>query len=576
MDSQSNSINTTGSSGDNHDADPVTTTTVDLPPNNLLTVHPASNNSISSCSSPSSSTHLMERSKEVDDDIDSSSSFTPANLTTDNVDSTVEKHAQFAGSPTNVVDIIYVPSTSTGHSGHHNNKGDNKSQVSSVGGKSPSRTTHSQSKANGEGFKLYTCCGVIEFSWIKTLNIMSLFLNLVAFLALAALIIAGYSGSSAYNSLLNNIDADTTFYRKMLIASARACVFSNQSYAISYNYSQIYSTYRVKYIASITDVLKVVPPQLQYHIPRNITIFELRTYKAMVTESMAIGLALNGSYVKAMDLIESSIYKYYLEGYDIEYKPLLDYYENKEVERQNFSITITTLSLIVICVSIAVVIPVVVASIAFSLKRDSSNTKKIKQMKANLLQDTMKDQTMRELFRAHCASEFSLENFMLLDKITDYKNYSERSFQIQEYLYDNENSSKNDETSSTITSSSTQQEPTKKKKAKKGFTEKDLQQIEKKKFEIAFEIYSEFLDVNGEHSVNINKQTAEPVKEQLDFYATGQSEHLPDQLFDAIFAEICILMLDSHQRFIAQQEANRIAKKEAMKTKKSRKNSVRM
>ncbi|KAG2374074.1 hypothetical protein C9374_011153 [Naegleria lovaniensis] len=89
----------------------------------------------------------------------------------------------------------------------------------------------------------------------------------------------------------------------------------------------------------------------------------------------------------------------------------------------------------------------------YTLKRDSTNTKKIKKMRANMLKDTMKDQLTRELFRAHCASEFSIENFMLLDKISDYKNYSEKSVQIQEYLYDNDTSFKNDETSSTLSSS---------------------------------------------------------------------------------------------------------------------------
>ncbi|KAF0984777.1 hypothetical protein FDP41_000676 [Naegleria fowleri] len=567
---------------------PTTTTATDTS-NCFLTVHPSSvhqHHSSSSCSSPSSTMQLIERPLSIksDDHDDISSCWsTPQQCSnTDNVqteNSSSEKHAQFDKSPTNQVIEINIPSVSAGlalHTSPQNllaRKGtggiDKSSQLSSVGGKSPSRTTHSHgSKADGEGFKLYTCCGVIEFSWIKTLNLFSLFVNLVAFLTLGALIIASYSGSAAFNELLNGMDADTTFYRNMLIASARSCAFSNQSYAIAYNYSIIYNNYRDKFITSITEVLNVVPPQLQYHIPRNLTIYDLRTFKASVLESQVISLSLNGSFLNAMSIIESDLYKYYLDGYEIEYQPLLDYYNHKEVERKNFSIVMTTLSLIVICVSIAVVIPVVIASIAFSLKRDSSNTKKIKQMRANLLQDTMKDEKMRELFRAHCASEFSLENFMLLDKITDYKNNSEKSFQIQEYLYDND--SKNDETSSTVASSS-QQEPPKKKKTKKGFTEKDLLQIEKKKFEIAFEIYSEFLDVNGEHSVNINKQMAESVKEQLDFYATGQSEHLPDQLFDSIFSEICILMLDSHQRFIAQQEANRIAKKEAMKTKKSRK-----
>ncbi|KAG2387659.1 hypothetical protein C9374_001253 [Naegleria lovaniensis] len=452
------------------------------------------------------------------------------------------------------------------HNSNKSNHGDSKSNImsSATSGKSPSRTqsnTNSKTSGSEHGIRIKTCCGTIELSCLKVVNVFSLLVNLVAFVALGIIIVVSYTGGQAYNAVLDGLDTDTTYYRQMMISSARSTAFCNFTPSVSKNYSIEYNMYYQKFIENINVILKVVPKELQYPAVHNISLADLRTSKAMTVERIALNQSALGNYQSAMNLLDSDNYKYFVDGYDIEFQPLVDFLHALDMERKSFSLLTTTLSLIVICVSIAIVIPVVLSSIGFSLKRDSSNSKKLKQLKATQLSETMKDKKSRELFRAHCASEFSLENFMLLDKITDYKEYSERSFQIQEYLYDNDQS---EETASTITSaSSSEQQP--KRKKKRGFTEKDLMQIEKKKFEIAFEIYSEYLDVHGDKSVNINKQASESVKEQLDYYATGQSEHLPDLLFDSIYNEICILMLDSHHRFIMNQEANKQAKKEQIK-----------
>lgn len=467
-------------------------------------------------------------------------------------------------SEVNVVELENMPHNKSNH-------GDSKSHVPSTAtsGKSPSRTqsnTNSKTSSSEHGLLIKTCCGTVELSCLKVVNVFSLLVNLVAFLALGVIIVVSYSGGQAYSAVLDGLDSDTTVYRQMMIATARSAAFCNFTTSISRNYSIAYYKYYQKFLSNINVILKVVPKELQYPIVHNLTLNELRTSQAIAMEHLALNQSASGNFLAAMNILESDSYKYNLDGYDSEFKPLVDYLNDLDAERDKFSILTTTLSLVVICVSVSIVIPVVLGSIGFSLKRDSSNSKKLKQLKATQLSETMKDKKSRELFRAHCASEYSLENFMLLDKITDYKEYSERSFQIQEYLYDNDPS---EETASTTTSaSSSEQQP--KRKKKKGFTEKDLIQIEKKKFEIAFEIYSEYLDVHGDKAVNINKQAAEAVKEHLDFYATGQSEHLPDQLFDSIYNEICILMLDSHYRFIMNQAANKQAKKEQIR-KKARK-----
>ena len=76
-----------------------------------------------------------------------------------------------------------------------------------------------------------------------------------------------------------------------------------------------------------------------------------------------------------------------------------------------------------------------------------------------------------------------------------------------------------------------------------------MDEIEKKKFEIAFEIFTDFLDVRGDHSVNISKQFADNVKRFLDHFAKGENDQLPENLFDQVESEMCVLMMDTHHRF---------------------------
>ncbi|KAL9655725.1 hypothetical protein ABK040_004958 [Willaertia magna] len=101
--------------------------------------------------------------------------------------------------------------------------------------------------------------------------------------------------------------------------------------------------------------------------------------------------------------------------------------------------------------------------------------------------------------------------------------------------------------------------------------EKELKEIEKKKYEMAFDIYTDFLDLNGGNAVNITKAFIEEVKIQLDYFNTGHNEVLAEALFDRATREISIVMLDTHQRFkssIAFQKQMKITKLVNNKKKK--------
>jgi len=404
------------------------------------------------------------------------------------------------------------------------------------------------------------------------MSIVSMSINIFAFVLLAILIAISYSSKRSETDFLT-IDSDTTTTRETMKWAARAAVYTNFNPELTEYYAGNYTTAYDDFLTLITEILTTVPAKLQYHVAHNVSLADLRTTKALATERTAIAYAQAGNFSVAMNLLEGSNYKYYCAGYDIEFAPLVAYIGAVREAQEATTLLITTIALIVICVSIAVVLPVVIASVVMSITKDTTNNKKLRKVNAFLLMDTMRDERLRQLFRGHCINERSEENFQCLDKIVDYKCLCERSFDIQSFLYDTDLSSDGQISEAGSTSSS---EPKKNKKKKKGYTEKDLGEIEKKKFEIAFEIFTDFLEVSGEKSVNINKSSADTVKQQLDYFATGQNDHLSDTLFDSVESEICIVMLDSHHRFKQSLETQKQAKKEFLtKLKNNKKKSLR-
>ena len=409
-------------------------------------------------------------------------------------------------------------------------------------------------------FTIHTCVGKIQLSKLRLFSLVSLFINLASFVILAGLIIAAFVLQDQYNNFWEGLDTDTTYYRQRMISASRMSVFSNGDKATTKLYYDEYVVYMWKFSNNTGLFKTVVPESVRNAALKGKTNPELDTTKAVYQEQGAMFLAMAGNYTTAMYLLNSATYKTYLAGYDSEFQIMVDYVQSAKKQAQNVSVVMVTVSLAVILFSLVLVVPVIISSFVVSIKKDESVNRKLNQARTFLLIDTMQHAKMRQLFRKHCETELSLENFQLLEKITDYKMYCERSFEIQEYLYE---SSERSDTISDISA-----ENKKKGYAKKKFNEKDLLECEKKKYEIAFEIYSEFLDVRGEKSVNLNKQITEKVKQHLDLFATGQNEHLIDSLFEQVEAETCIVMLDSHHRFKQTIEFQKQAKKDIITSKK--------
>ncbi|EFC45610.1 predicted protein [Naegleria gruberi] len=445
-----------------------------------------------------------------------------------------------------------------------NNRQSTKSEQSSMKTPRNSSATGFRSRT----FRWYTCCGVLEMNCLKLTSLVALVVSLVSFVALLAIISVNYSIARDYQLKLANLSTSGTFYRELMKLSCRAAVTSSYNKTLSLEFATTYNQYFTTYYSDLGKLVATVPPSILYWNKMNITMEELKSRKAVRMELAMIANVKTGNYSTALASLESDTYKGYLTGYQEEVQSFINYAEDMKSDNEKMDLTTTTVSLIVICISLVIVIPILLAFMILSLRKDDTKEKQLRQVKKYMIMDTINDSSLVEKFKEFCKQERSEENFVLLEKINEYKKLCEKSFDIQVVLYDTGDALSISDVVSDTTASSQDESTKKKNKHKKGFTEKDLQDIEKKKFEIAFEIYSEFLDIQGDHAVNISKQFADVVKLSLDSFAKGENEYMPETLFESIEYEMCLLMMDTHHRFKQHMEVQLKQKKQVLSTLK--------
>ena len=407
----------------------------------------------------------------------------------------------------------------------------------------------SVTKFYNRAFKIHTCCGVMELNCLKMTSMLALFVSLIAFCLLMAAVAFNYSVVDNLYSNIGALQTDATYYRDLMKLSCRVSVVSEYNRTLALEYADLFMTYHDKYYEVLNVLLVSVPEDVVYSKRNNMSREDVRSRKAVKEELSVIEMVRSSNYSQAITILDSPLYQYYLAGYPEEIQPVLDYVINMQAVVAEEDLGTTLASLIILVVSIVIVVPVLIAYIVLSVRKDTTKEKQLRQVRKYMLMDTINDSALCEKFKEFCKIERSEENFAVLEKINDYKKLCEKSFDIQVFLFDTDILSGSDQFSETTTTTSNEDSSKKKKNIKKGFTEKDLSDIEKRKFEIAFEIHTDFLDVRGERSVNTSKQVADNVKQFLDYFAKGENESLPENLFEIVETEMCVLMMDTHRRF---------------------------
>ncbi|KAG2385705.1 hypothetical protein C9374_003520 [Naegleria lovaniensis] len=465
---------------------------------------------------------------------------------------------------------------------------------------------HSSMKPKNSNVQIRTCWGVIELSWLRLLSLLSLVVNILAFVILLALMIWSYAAfrdlrtDTIEHTVLARLYRERLSYSSKTAALYSACLASlnvsvvtppsntgtgsgsgscvgrkckgrsmTEEYAMeattnassSQNYElyvsqEAYLFYNTTllYNQTISNLLAAMSDQEVQAL--NLTRLD-SVDSSIQFEAKAVELALKKNGTQALRVLFSDpTYQTKQSQFLQQVLDPVAFYVSDKQQTIAFVLNVqTVVSLVVILLAVSIVIPVVIATLVCALNRDAIQIERLKKANALMAIDTMRDPQLRKLFKAFCEKEYSVENFLLLEKIGQFKELASKSMEIKMFLYDDSKSTLSDDTDMSDAGyseySSMSNTSTKKlrKDLKKTYTESDLFSCEKKKYELAMEIYSEFLDMNGSRTVNLSKKKTDVIKKKIEEFANSAVPLLEDDMFDSIEREIAHLMLDTHRRF---------------------------
>jgi len=402
-----------------------------------------------------------------------------------------------------------------------------------------------------------TCCGVVELTSMKLACLVGMVVTAIGLLTLAGIAIYSFTVSETKNvkiliyhgSAKASAEAAIAVIIKATYSKGNITAMSEQYHA---NWNEMSS--------SVNGIFEYLDDNTVKNLVNSTTTQAVNNLVFM--NSLILFMLKNDQQAEAAAILESNNYATNKTEFINGLTSVLDYVKEDEISRDLRVIGSNTAQLVVICISLVTIIPILIFVTVFAINRDSLQLEKIRRANAIMIMDTMEDENLRALFRVQCEQEQSLENFLLLEKIQHYRSLCEKSLDLLGQMQGTEVS----DTSSDVSGSSA--------KKKDAHVEKEYNETEAKKFEVAFEIFTDFMDENGDKAVNISSQFTENVKQTLDMFGNKSIETLPESMFNALEKETCVNMMDTHHRFkqsLAFQREMKIDKIKTEKLKRKRK-----
>ena len=367
-----------------------------------------------------------------------------------------------------------------------------------------------------------TCCGVIELTSLKMACLIGLFVTSIALLILAAIAIYSFS-------LSEQVNVKILVYYGSAKASAESAIATivKATYS-SYNITELTNEYNSKWRELDTAVFGIFSSQYGPALAKKSNETSRKAVDFIRSMNVEIlSLLKQGNKTQAVTILESPYYSanktLFIDGLT----SLLDFVENSEVQRNIELIALSSTQFTVISFSLVVILPILITVFAFAINRDSLYVDKIRKANAIMLLDTMDDEGLRKLFRVYCEQEKCLDHFMLLEKIQYFRILCEKS------------------------------------------VDEDGLKVEVQKYEVAFEIFTDFMEEGAEMNLNIPKPITETVKQTLDMYNNKEIEMLPVDLFQLLEHEVCSILSLFHNKFKQSLAFQKQMKSEKIKKRKN-------
>ena len=307
-----------------------------------------------------------------------------------------------------------------------------------IGGKSAaaftqtSRTSKfSKGTISSLSFKIRLCCGVLELDCMRLLSLISLFINISAFIIVAGVTIDMFSITNQSYSKVLIARGDALNSNELMIDIVRVGALSRNNSEIDKWYS-----YRDQTIEALNRFFKYVDPSV------NTTNFNSgsRNGRDMYTIPLMeeiISHLKNQQYESALTLYQGFTYQNLTATWFKQQSAVFNLVKTEGRGQDDLVLNSSTSNLVVVSVCLAIVIPIVVLMTCLNIRRESTISETLHNSRAIQLLDTMNDPMYSKFFKQACVSEKMLDSYMLLSQILEFNQIQDETEQRNkaQYIY---------------------------------------------------------------------------------------------------------------------------------------------
>ncbi|KAG2373767.1 hypothetical protein C9374_011856 [Naegleria lovaniensis] len=409
-------------------------------------------------------------------------------------------------------------------------KSDTEYNISKTG------TSHSQSSAIR--LKIHTCCGrMIKLNLMKILSLSAMAVNILAFVAIAAVMINAYI-------IQSDLDADILLLRGDLssFSEKTKCAVQLTAYGNKTTYLE---TYYLN-VVNVTYGLKQLKTQL---LPPHLYILNDTNEPTLEMDNMIIDFVTKGQPAPAIALLESKEYVQKRQLFNNFMSNVLQYSSGVAESKNSYILIAGIVNLTLVVTALVVVVPIVIIVFAMAIRKERKSSKKLKKATGLMLMDTMEDDKEKLKFKEFCQQEGGMEVFTFIDKTLDYEKLCEKQEEILKRHPHVLTQLQQREQIATSVDQSKKKYKTKSKDANSttslntpSFSSEQLQwkEIEKEKYELVFEIFTEYLDGDvGECPLVVSGDIHDTLMNQMDQFDVDRVQtYLKSNLFDQIQKEV--------------------------------------
>ncbi|EFC43921.1 hypothetical protein NAEGRDRAFT_79971 [Naegleria gruberi] len=350
-------------------------------------------------------------------------------------------------------------------------------------------------------------------NYFRIITLGSLFFNIIAFFALIGLTINTYLTSNNTSIEILIARGDAKYFNTVLWDTMKWSVLGRDNSTNSRFTSNLKN-----FKNSFKNILTNLPTGFKWTIlngtdsTSNVPMFPYY--------EMLMNYTKNNQFELAQSLFYSAEYQAALNDWNAQYEKFHQSVTSVGQFLDDYVVRSSIANLIIISISLIIIIPVTIVVFIMMVRKDGLAKNTLQSLNSQLLAETMKDPTKRQLFREHCEKNNMGEQYSVLEKCIFYRECCELIAKLP----------------------------------KKGSTVIDeTQKLEKTKIEIAFEILGDMQEstssVIDSSAKNYICSTLDEINNTLNVRSDMNEINLPSSLFEVLEKEIQDQMLFVHYVF---------------------------